>query len=55
MIILNYDKLDDITETLFNHLLIIIDIHTPTTTLNITPQAPLQIEYHNCNNITRSY
>ena len=35
MIILNYDKLDDITETLYNHIQKIIDIHASTKNLNI--------------------
>ena len=33
MVILNYDKLDDITKTLFNHPQTIIHIHAHTTTL----------------------
>ena len=36
MIILNYDKLHEITETLFNHLQKIIDIQAHTKTLNIS-------------------
>ena len=36
MIILNYDKLHEITETLFNHLQKIIDIRAHTKTLNVS-------------------
>ena len=38
MIILNYDKLDDITEILFNHMIKVIDIHATIKTLLIYPQ-----------------